>query len=888
MSPRRPSSSLSSQLTALLDFKEGEKSPIVLLDYLKQYLQTLDSELASEFTEGTNVRTLVRDRARYLDKMLTAIWHQLEMGRALSLIAVGGYGRGELHPFSDIDLLILIDKSISQAEKESIEIFITLLWDCRLKVGHAVRTAKECISLAKDDLTIATNLMESRLLVGNPLLFDQMRRGTAPDKIWNAKSFFEAKTVEQKHRYKRFDGTSFDLEPNVKSSPGGLRDIHLLGWIAQRTYYPKTLQELINENLITQKEYYSLSKCQLYLWRVRYALHLVSNKAEDRLLFDYQKKAAKLLGFKDSSNALAVEKMMKQYYRSALLIRNLCDILLQVMEESITNASGNTDITEINEHFQIVNQRVEAKSSKLFVKQPSQLLKIFQYVAKDPTLKGIGAKTLRAIRAARYKITSSFRNNSNNKELFVEFWHILHTSSRAMFLMKRSGILADYLVPFKQISGQMQYDMFHSYTVDEHTLFLLQNLTNFADPSLSEDFPLCSEIMQRQKHPELIFLAGLFHDIAKGRGGDHSELGAIEVKEFCRAHKIDPEHSAIIEWLVANHLIMSMTAQKRDITDPRVIQNFAKIVGNVKQLELLYILTVADIRATSHSLWNSWKDSLLKELYQATKEYLANENVDLSSRWKTHRDSAYELLEKKGVDEQAIMQLWQNLHSSYFAKRSPKAIAWHTEKVLKSENAQVTVGIKSMPHRSGTEIFVYTFDKENLFALLTATISQLNLRIQAANIYTDKSGRCFDSFFVLDDTGKAIKGKEFKSHIRQQIESTILSNLIPDKEVDLTVRRRTPRQFKYFTIKPEVYFYPDEYTKFTRLEMTARDFPGLLATVGKTFKKCGVRLHDARITTLGEKVEDTFIVSNKDNSPIQDSERQAEIAKELIQALDES
>ncbi len=878
--------SVYAQLAKHLEFSALSQESPLLLKQLKSFLTLVTTSQKADFIDGAHIKKLVRERAKHIDKMLIALWQYYALSSQLCLIAVGGYGRGELHPHSDIDLLILSEKEISDQDKLSLQHFITLLWDCQLKVGHAVRNLAECIDLAAKEVTVTTNLMESRLLTGDPTLFQKIKTAITPNKIWDPKSFYEAKISEQKLRYRKFDGTSFDLEPNLKSSPGGLRDIHLISWIVQRVYFPKTFEQLIEQNSITKKEYYSLTKCQLFMWKIRFALHCVTGKAEDRLLFDYQKKTALLMGYKDSKDSLAVEKMMKQYYRSVLIIRNLCDILLQVIEEKTIEKNSHHAVTKINDNYHIVNQRVEITDKKLFLNEPSQMLKIFQYVAQDPQLKGIGASTLRALRAARYKITPSFKNNRDNQILFIEFWHILHTRSRAMFLMKRSGILADYLQAFQQITGQMQYDMFHNYTVDEHTLFLLQNLTDFANPKNNSEFPLCSEIMQRQKYPELIFLAGLFHDIAKGRGGDHSELGAVEVKHFCFKHKMDPEHSAIIEWLVANHLIMSLTAQKRDITDPKVIQNFAQLVGNITRLELLYILTVADIRATSNSLWNSWKDSLLKELFLSTRQYLLGEKKDISEHWKNNRAKAKALLIKDKVCEQLIDKLWQPVDNTYFAKRSPIAIAWHAKKIINSQSGEkITVGIKSMPHRSGTEVFVYTLDKENLFALLTATLNRQNLSIQAANIYTDKSGHCFDSFFVLDTNGKAIKGQLIKNQIKASIKDAIENQVNNIESIDINVQQRSPRQFKYFSIQTTVNFFDDEYTNFTRIELTARDYPGLLATIAKAFKLTGVRLHDARITTLGEKVEDTFIVSHKNNTPISNDNQREKIRQTLIELI---
>jgi len=883
MKSDRQSQLVNKELSALLKLEKVGTDLHHLLPLLKRYLELSNDHLEKSFSRGVNVRTLVPLRAKHIDKLLTALWKHLGLNNDIALIAVGGYGRGELHPQSDIDLLVLSEFPLKTQQQHEISKLISLLWDCRLKVGQSVRELAQCVNMAREDVTIATNLMESRLLIGPQTLFDKLKAETSPEKLWNAKSFFKAKTAEQKARYKKFDGSSFDLEPNIKSSPGGLRDIHLISWIAQRTYYPKTLPQLVKQNLITKKEYYTLVKCQLYIWRVRYALHLVSGKTEDRLLFDFQKSAAKLMGYKDTQTSLAVEKMMKRYYRSALIIRNICDILLQVMEEQLYAEVKDKEVTNIDEHFQIVNQRIDAIDQQLFVKDPSQLLRVFHYVAKDDTLKGITASTLRAIRAARYKITQSFRNKKDNKELFVEFWHILHTSSRAMFLMKRSGVLADYLGAFGQITGQMQYDMFHNYTVDEHTLFLLKNLTEFADPQFNDAFPLCSEIMQRQQHPEIIFLAGLFHDIAKGRGGDHSELGALEAREFCQKHQLPPEHAALIEWLVANHLNMSLVAQKRDTADPKVIGAFAELVGNLQRLELLYILTVADIRATSHSLWNSWKDSLLKNLFINTAAFLNEKIKNTVEDWQSIHDQALKILTEQGFDQAAIQNLWQHLDKSFFTKRRAKNIAWLTKKILSnSDKHAVIVGIRSTQQKSGSEVFVYSPDKENLFAALTATLAQLGLSIQAANIYTDQNGYCYDSFIVLDEQGKAIKS-EF---VKNQVKRAIVTNIGENQSMKMSVQRRMPRQFKYFSIPTQVEFFDDEYTGYTRMELVARDQPGLLATVGKAFVKTQTRLHDARIATLGEKVEDTFIISHRDNTPIVDNKQRERIRREIIQHLE--
>jgi len=869
-----------------LDYSLTIHSEKNLLTQLKDFHTQSKGSLKERFNAGINIRELVTARSQHVDILLSALWKHLNITNDFSLIAVGGYGRGELHPFSDIDLLILVSESPDKKQLSLLSQFITLLWDTGLLLGHATRNLKECVSLAEKDLSVVTNLMESRLLCGNNILYQQMKELTSPNKIWDAECFFVAKTNEQKQRYKKFDGSSYDLEPNVKSSPGGLRDIQLIGWIAQRYYYPKSLLQLIKQNIVTKKEYYALVKCQFFIWKIRFALHLVSGKAEDRLLFDYQKDIAKLMGFKDSKNLLAVEKMMKRYYRSVLIIRNISDILIQSLEETFSKSTFASPAKKIDDDFQLVNHRIDAIEPNLFNLNPSQLLKIFHLVAENSEIRGITASTLRAIRAARNKIDKNFLNSKTNKQLFIQFWNIKHTSSRAMFLMKRSGILSDYLPTFKKINGQMQYDMFHSYTVDEHTLFLLKNLTDFMDEESQATFPLCREIMHKLNSPQLIYLAGLFHDIGKGRGGDHSEIGAQEALNFCRKHNLNEEDSQTISWLVANHLLMSLIAQKRDTSDPNVIKKFAELVKTPQRLELLYILTVADIRATNRSLWTSWKDSLLKELALTTLAYLKNDQIRYLENWEDTKQDALDILTDEGYIVEDIEYYWRHLDKAYFQKNPSKTIAWHSKCILqqidrKQEIQPSVVAIRKRLDSGGSEIFVYSKDIDDLFARLTITIAQHELNIQGASIYTGTNGYCYDSFFTLNDTNKPI----IKEHKQNKLKSAIKRNISSLDLTNVTFRKRMPRQFKHFDVNTKIVFSNDEFSQYTRLDIVCADRPGLLALLALAFKSCNIRIHDARITTLGEKAEDTFIISHKDNSAISNIETRQSIEMAINQQL---
>ncbi len=887
------SSKLNSQPDSLsLDLSNMEDSDLIIK--LKNFNNQSTQILLDLFSQNINISDLVLLRSKHIDLLLNQLWLCLSFNGSITLIAVGGYGRAELHPQSDIDLLILNDAKITNCDSQKIEKFITLLWDIGLIIGHSVRDIKQCVEIAKDDISVATSIMEARFLIGNLRSFNELMIHTAPNEIWDASSFLKAKVAEKRERYKKFDGSSFDLEPNIKSSPGGLRDIHLVGWLAKRCYYPRTLPMLIKEKLISQKEYYTLIRSQLFIWKVRFALHSVCGKPEDRLLFDHQKNTAELMGFKNSKGKLGVEKMMKRYYRSVLVIRNVTELLVELMREGLLSSNDNfsqnilskTVITKIDSNYRIVDNRLDATNLKIFAKKPSELLEVFQVLARHPSLDGLTAKTLRAIRGSRSKITSKYRKNIKHRKLFLDFWSINHQSARAMFLMKRSGILANYLLQFRKITGQMQYDMFHSYTVDEHTLFLLRNLAEFNNENNKTVHPHCHKIMTRQEQPELIYLAGLFHDIGKGSGRDHSEVGKEIAFKFCVEHKISEKSTNVITWLVANHLIMSLISQKRDTSDPKVISNFADLVENRQKLELLYILTVADIRATSKSLWNSWKDALLKDLYLNTLAVLNSRDKDSSEKVKikplwyiNRRASKLELLEQ-GYNSKDIVSLWNLLGNHYFSKRSVEAVVWQTKIVLDANKAQTTlVGIRKSGERNSNEIFIYTKDKENLFANLTATLNQLGLNIYGAHIYTDSNGYCYDSFFFLNNDDKIIEDIAFQNKIIETVKINLL------EETQQHVSRRMARQIKHFNVDTKITISDDEFTQYTRVDITSKNKPGFLASVGRAFVKSNIKLHDAKITTLGEKVEDSFLITDKSNHAIKNIKVQKLIINTLKQYL---
>ncbi len=864
------------QLPSVPELSIGKVSHSEAITACKQYLSTGRQLLSKAFDDNVAVRHLVFARSFLIDNLLRELWRYFSISELhAALIAVGGYGRAELHPGSDIDLLIIVDKKGLDDTLNSIQPMVTFLWDIGLNIGHSVRTLKECNNAAKDDITIATNLMESRLLCGQQQLFDDMRNATSPTKMWPAREFYEAKVAEQKARYRKYRGSSFGLEPNLKGNPGGIRDIQLVAWIAKRYFHQDSLHDLANQGIFTLKEYRTLMGCQSFLWRVRFALHTITGRGEDRLLFQHQKAVAEYLGYKDKKELLAVEQLMKKFFRAAITVRNLTELLLQVFEEVILEQNEKTKIENIDEYYQLENNRIALKDPNQIQTHPELILQTFITAAKIPGNLHVSARTLRAIRDNRHLIDSAYRNNEKYKKLFLEFFSIKHQGDRPLFLMKRNGILARFLPMFENISGQMQFDMFHVYTVDEHTLFLLKNLTRFANPEFAEEFPYCSQIMQNLEKPQLIFLAGLFHDIAKGRGGDHSELGAEDALLFCKYLRMTEDEAKTVAWLVQYHLIMSITAQRKDISDPEVIAHFAKQVKDQHHLDLLYILTVADIRATSPKLWNSWKDSLLRELYITTTRYLSQDKLQQPLSEEEHianvKQQALAILEEKKVSLSEAENLWTLLENNYFKTTPVKRIVWQTESVIKHAHGSTPlVEIKKHHNKGGTEIFIYVPDQPGLFAAITATLSQKNLRTQAAELFTNKKGNCFDSFVVLEESGKPIQSKTRVQSIRKLLQK----NLKNISGMSKKVRRHIPKKFQMFDVPTEIQFSNTALMRYTQMELTALDQPGLLAAVGEALRKCNMSIHTARIVTLGEKVEDIFEISTLDIQPLNEEQQQ--------------
>ena len=856
----------------------------------RQYLSDLQDELRQRFYDEQPVSQLVALRSARIDALLRCIWGQFEWGDDIALVAVGGYGRGELHPYSDIDLLILT-ASDEHPYQDNIDRLITLLWDINLDIGHSVRSIAECRQAAIDDITIVTNLMESRTLIGNSALHEKLMAEVGPDKIWPSVDFFRAKWDEQIRRHRKFANTEYNLEPNIKSSPGGLRDIQMIGWVVKRHFGAQSIDELRDRQFLSQEELDTIKDGQDFLWRLRFALHLIAGREEDRLLFDHQRTLARQFGFEDDDNKLAVERFMQKYYRWVQQLGALNDVLMQHFDETILRACEAETILDINPRFRIRNGHIEVTNDKVFEKTPSALMEIFVLMAHMEAIDGVRASTIRLIRNSRHLIDDEFRADPRNKNYFLRLLQAPTRVALNLRRMKRFGVLAKFIPAFGKIVGQMQHDLFHIYSVDAHTLELIKNISRFRYPDMVKVYPMACRIMQRVPKPELLFLAGLFHDIGKGRGGDHSTLGAVDAREFCEYLGLPKRDTNLVAWLVEKHLEMSSVAQRKDIQDPDVIRDFALTVGDQQHLDYLFCLTIADINATNPSLWTSWRASLMRQLYAETRRALRRglENPVDKQEWIAETQmAAIERLEDYGFTETEIRETWAETGEDYFIREQVDDIVWHCRAIAqRTRPGDSVVLVKEgglLDHEGATQIFVHTRGRVGLFALLAAALEQLDLNVQDARIYNSGTGYTLDTFYVLDANGESIGDNQDRIN---QIVAYLKEQLAdPNNSAEL-ISRRTPRQMRLFSTPTRTSMATDLNKEHTVLEVITPDRPGLLARIAQIFNKYRVRILNAKIATLGERVEDVFFLSDENNRPIEDPQLCEDIQRAICRELDE-
>ena len=850
--------------------------------HLRADLERREEEIRSRFEAGAPAAELVAERAGAVDEALRGAWERLGMDGDAALVAVGGYGRGELHPASDVDLLVLVGSrragTLRRRRSDArIESFIAAAWDLGLEVGHAVRSVRQCASQARRDLTVITNLVESRHLAGARGLFDEMRDSVAPRRMWPAGEFFRAKEREQRERHLRHRDSAYNLEPNVKEGPGGLRDIQTIAWVARRYFGShegagQGLRDLFDHGFLTEEEFRSLRTGQDFLWQARTALHYLAGRCEDRLLFDRQIAIAAHFGYRDADHNLGVEQFMKRYYRTVHSLGRLNELLLQLFRERFVDRTRSSQVRRLNRRFEVRDGQIEVVDAGVFRRQPFALLEVFLLLQQNPELAGVRASTIRQIRRHVHLVDEEFRRDLACRSLFLEILREPRGLARALRRMHAYGILGRYLPEFGRIRGLMQFDLFHAYTVDEHLLRTVAYLRRFGRPDHRAELPHCSDVFATLPKPELLHLAGLFHDIAKGRGSDHSEEGERDAAAFCERHGISRYDAGLVGWLVRHHLTMSMTAQREDISDPGVVRRFADLVGDGVRLDYLYLLTVADMRATNPNLWTDWKDSLLRDLYHATRRVLLHA-VDgrlpaAAELARECRDEARRQLAGTGLATSRLEDLWETLEPEYFVLTSPEAVAWHAAEVLGADSGPV-VAVRT--HRQRTEVFFHMPDQDHLFAAATTLLERAGLTVVDARVFTTSTGMSFDSFTVAEPTGAPLEEPRRREEVRRALARGLEE---PEKAVYPT-NRLPRRQVKSFRIPVRVTFDDEPANGRTVMEVVCGDRPGVLSRIGWALAGTGASVHGAKIATFGERAEDVFRLTGRSGRPLDAGERES-------------
>ncbi len=824
--------------------------------------------LEQRFQQHGKAARLLSAHSRLVDLYLLRAWEQLAMPPHIALVAVGGYGRGELYPKSDIDLLILLDSEPDGILQQKLQQLIGMLWDIGLEVGHSIRTIAQCLKESAD-ITVQTNLLEARLLIGDARLFGELKN--VLHQYLDPRQFFLAKLHEQQQRHARFVETDFNLEPNLKESPGGLRDLQTITWISRAAGLGTRWTELAREGLISISEARQIARHDSLLQTLRIRLHYLAQRREDRLIFEFQTPLAEQMGITASTNRRASEHLMQRYYRTKVAVRQFNSILLQNLHDHLFREVPPQHA--LNERFRVVGTLLDIRDENLFEQSSGAIFELFLLMQQHPELTDLSAKTLRALWRAQHHIDAAFRRDPLNRSLFMKILRQPKGVLHALRRMNQYGILGSYIPAFGRIVGQMQHDLFHVYTVDEHILMVVRNLRRFAVPEFAHELPQCSRLMSEFARPEVLYIAGLFHDIAKGRGGDHSQLGKKDARAFCMRHQLSRDDTDLVVWLVEQHLSLSATAQKQDLSDPDVIAAFAGKIKNDRYLVALYLLTVADVRGTSPKIWNAWKAKLIEDLYRASRRYISDGKI--AGHLDEIRNQAVTTLNLYALSPDSYQLFWAQLDDSYFLDHEAQEIAWHTRLLAFKVNTAAAI-VKARLSRAGEglQVVVYCQDQRGLFARICDFFARMNFTIVEAKIHTTQHGYALNSFQIMEATRSDTEYRDIMNYIEfelaQQIERA--------KPLTIAATGRVSRQLKHFPINTEVEIKPDSKGMHV-LSLIAGDRPGLLARIALILEKYDIRLHRAKINTLGSRAEDVFWISG---AALAQPEQTDELRKALL------
>lgn len=871
--------------TPVFQFLQKEQTGQPKIENFKNFKPELLKLLQQQFKTEENIYQLISLNTGIIDTLLRNIWNAFDIPNdKAALIAIGGYGRRELFPESDIDIMIVLQETQNDNVNNKIESFLTFLWDINLHISQSVRTINDCIEESKKDITVLTSVMEHYFLSGDKNLYAQLIEVVNSSKIWPSKKYFKEKRQELEGRHQKFGDTVNHLEPNVKENPGGLRDIHTLRWLTNRHFKTESFEQLAEIEFLSKSELSLLQEAYIVLARIRFALHLFVRRSDDRLLFDYQYEVASLLGYKSENRNQRVEEFMQVFYRTSNQLSTLSEIIVERLHSIIFPGLFKRRAKPINERFQIRANLLEATSLNIFKNSPSAIFELFKLLQEHKNLNGLSDQLQKLIIENLNIVDSEFRNDPINCDAFIEIISRKDTNFRELKRMAQLGVLGKYWPSFDAVTGRMQFDLFHIYTVEEHTLRVFENACEFSQNVTEGEFATYHDIFTQTPKALLLYLAALFHDIAKGRDGDHSELGEGEAKSFCLQHGLTLLDADIVAWLVRNHLVMSITAQQQDIDDPYVVKAFADNVGNLIRLNYLYLLTIADMRGTNPKLWNSWRSTLLAELYRRAFEYLRQDVESATNRDELVnqvKSSALQLLEQSNLEQDSCLAFWQELSDDYFIRHSDEEVVRHTEAILNHRDKNnIVVNIHQYSSRGATEIFVYCNDRNYLFAHITSTLSRLRLSIVHARVITSNKGHALDTFLVLDANEEPIDDEKQCELVKTELTHA----LEHPEEITPSINQDLPRQIRELRVPVEIYFDISTVNNYTTMEIKAPDFPGFLASLGNAFVDCSIAIHNARISTLGERVHNLFHISNLEYKPL-DKAHQEELRTVILEYL---
>ena len=840
----------------------------------------LIEHFAAARPSATAATTLIRRLSRLVDATLTELWIGSLMPAGAALVAAGGYGRGELFPYSDVDVLVLLpDDLATEAARPAVERFITACWDIGLEIGSSVRNTEECAVEAARDVTVQTALLESRLVCGPRRLFQALHARLAADR--DPRAFLRAKTLEMQQRHTKYEDTPYSLEPNCKESPGGLRDLQILIWVARAAGLGRSWAELAANGLVTPFEVKQLQRNEGQLKLIRARLHMIAGRREDRLVFDLQTAVAQSFGLPAKKGQRVSEVLMRRYYWAAKAVVQLNQIVLLNIEARVAGRETEA-MRPVNEHFFDRGGMLEVASDDLYLRQPHAILETFLLYQQTVGIKGLSVRTLRALYNARHVMDAAFRSDPVNRARFVDILQQPQGQTHALRLMNQTSVLGRYLWVFRRIVGQMQHDLFHVYTVDQHILMVLRNVRRFLIPEHAHEYPFCSQLAAQFERPYVLYVAALFHDVAKGRGGDHSDLGGAEVRRFCREHAIERDDAQLIEFLVRHHLTMSHIAQKEDLSDADVIAAFAAQVRDERTLTALYLLTVADIRGTSPKVWNAWKGKLLEDLFRLALRSLGGTRPNLDAELEARKAEARSLLALSSQLPDTETPLWKTLEVSYFARHDAGDLAWHARVLWRHVKSAVpVVSARASPVGEGLQVLVYAPDIPDLFARICGYFDNASFSVLDAKVHTTRASFALDTFQLVHpnvEHGDPAGYRDLISLVETQLTKALAATgALPEPR-----RGRVSRRVKSFPVTPRVSLRPDERAQRWLLSVSASDRSGLLYGIARVLARHRINLQLAKISTLGERVEDTFLI---DGPELQHNRAQIAIESEVLDAL---